>query len=381
MSYVELPITTDQQTLQDNAFDYVQGKVDGYRLDPAHPMTWLIEACGRMVAVALFQASLMPPENLRTLGQTVYGIPRGDGAPARASVTWTAVDTLGHDIPSGTAVLIDGVPFTTDEPAAIPAGSSSTTTTATALDVGTSANDLGQRAEAVDALAWVSQVAVVGSTGSGQDAETDEAYLDRLTTLLRLQGPRAITPADFEVFTLNTTEGARAGVSRAVVLDLLDATNPASPVANQEGHVTIAVEYGGLPVAQAVKDSIAADLDVKRVLNLVVHIVDPSYTNVTITYNVVAYDGFDKAALQVAIDAALASYFDGARWGNPPFGETARWVNTPVVRYLQVARVIENVEGVEHISSLTINGGTADVTLPGIAPLPRLQAITTHGVS
>jgi hypothetical protein len=40
------------------------------------------------------------------------------------------------------------------------------------------------------------------------------------------------------------------------------------------------------------------------------------------------------------------------------------------VRYLEVATVINNVDGVDHITDLTLNGGTADVPLDGVAPLP-----------
>lgn len=388
MSYVELPITTDQAALQDDAHEFIQGKVPGYVLDPAHPTTWLIEAAGRMVAVALFQASLMPSANLRTLGETVYGIPRGDGTPATAVTTWTARDTDGHEIPAGTAVLIDGVPFTVDLTVTIPAGSSSTGTgevSVTAIDVGTANNGLGATVESVDALVWLDTIALVGSTANGTDAQTDEGYQDFVTALLRLQAPRAITAFDFEVFTVYTLNGPRDGVARATVLDNYNADTSTSGVG---GHITIVpIDSVGANCTTAVKNAIAADLGAKRVANLVVHVIDPTRTNVTVGYTVTAYDGFDKTALKAQIDEALASYFDPAQWGVPPFGEAllpfrtaSRWINATTVRYLQVAKVIENVEGVAYIESLTVNGGTADVTMSGVAPLPALQPITTHTV-
>lgn len=382
MNYVELPVVTDQETLQDDAFTYVQSQVPGYQADPAHPMTWLIEACGRMAAVAAYQASLMPAANLRTLGQTVYGLPRSEGAQAVAVTTWTAVDTLGHTIPAGATILIDGVPFTVDSPVTIPAGSAATAVGAVsvrALDVGTAANGLGVTAQPVDALAWLSSIAVVGVTAGGADGEDDETYQNRLATLLQLQAPRAITARDFEVFSLSTPDGPRAGVARAVALDNYD---PANPLVTSEGYVAVAlVDPTGQPVTTAVKTEVAADLDAKRLLNLVVNLIDPTYTNVTIGYTVTAYDGFDKVALQASIDAALTDYLSPATWGQPPFGDLAQWVNAPTVRYLSVARVIGDVDGVEHIDSLTVNGGTADVTMTGAAPLPDLQPITTHTVN
>jgi hypothetical protein len=382
MNYVELPVVTDQQSLQDDAFAYVQSQVEGFQLDPAHPMTWLIEACGRMAAVAAYQASLMPAANLRTLGQTVYGLPRSEGEQALAVTTWTAVDTAGYTVPAGATLLIDGVPFTVDAAVTIPAGSSSTAAGEVhvrALDVGTAGNGLGVSAQSVDSLAWLSSIAVVGTTAGGADAEDDETYQNRLATLLQLQAPRAITARDFEVFSLNTTDGPRAGVARAVALDNYD---PANPGVTSEGFVAVALaDSAGLPVATAVKSDIAADLDAKRLLNLVVNLIDATYSNVTIGYVVTAYDGFDKVALQTAIDAAITSYFSPATWGQPPFGDVAQWINAPTIHYLTVARVIGDVDGVEHINSLTVNGGTADVTMTGAAPLPSLQPITTHTVN
>src|SRR4051812_32349355 len=125
MAFIDIPIVTDVESLQDDAFAYLQAKVTGWELQPAHPMTWLVEAIARMAAESAFQASFMPSANLRTLGSTVYGISRNDGIPAVAATTWTASDVGGHIIPAGTAIAIDGVGFTTDAEVTIPVGSAS----------------------------------------------------------------------------------------------------------------------------------------------------------------------------------------------------------------------------------------------------------------
>lgn len=551
-SYVELPITTDLQTLQDEAVAFVQSKVPGYTLDPAHPMTWLLEACARMVSVSLWQASLMPSANLRVLGETVYGMSSGNGSNAIAATTWTASDALGHTIVAGTQLLIDDIPFITDATVVIAPGASTTSVggvLVTAEDVGVAGNGLGVSADPVDSLSWVSGITVVGTSSGGADSESDEDFQDRLTSLLRMQSPRAITALDFEVNAVYTSNGPRPGIARAAVIDNYDPTTNlltanqasvetdttgwaagtscsiarttsqssdgaaslqvtrnsttgtsyaetgqvviiagetyyvsaevraattvrvaqvqlnwydnvgafiststptvtptdsaaawtsasitaqapsnaykvvvvvlwssavatevhyvdkvqlklstvattwtaggSSPL-NAQGHITVApIDDAGANVAPVLRTAMEADLNIKRIANLLVHVINPVRTPITVAYSVVAYSGFDKTALQTSIDAALTEYFSPAQWGTPPylsenllpFSTANKWINSDIVYYLQVARIIENVEGVRSITTLTTNAGTANITMPGPAPLPLLQAIVTHTVS
>jgi hypothetical protein len=60
----------------------------------------------------------------------------------------------------------------------------------------------------------------------------------------------------------------------------------------------------------------------------------------------------------------------------PPYGDQAAWINDTKVRYLEVAQVINDQEGVNYIINLTVNGGTVDVALTGTAPLAKPGVIT-----
>ena len=60
------------------------------------------------------------------------------------------------------------------------------------------------------------------------------------------------------------------------------------------------------------------------------------------------------------------------------------WNSQLAVRYLELATVVNNVLGVDYITSLqfALNGtalGTADVTLTGVAGLTRPNTITAIG--
>lgn len=52
-----------------------------------------------------------------------------------------------------------------------------------------------------------------------------------------------------------------------------------------------------------------------------------------------------------------------------------------MVRYLEVAEVLNRVDGVDYISTLTVNGGTANITLTGVAPLTLAGTVTGTATS
>lgn len=213
--FIDVPITVDTESLQNDAVAYIQDKVDGYTLNPAHPMTWLIEAIGRNAAEVAAIVAQMPAAAFRYLGSTVYGIPPNNGTPAIAVVTFTASDTDGHTIPAGTQITIDDRAFATDDVATIDPGSSSVTDVAvTALLDGTDGNGLGADAEPVDAFPWLDSITVVGTTAGGTDIESDDDYQTRLAQELSLQAPRPITLSDFAKFAKKID-----GVDRAYAYD------------------------------------------------------------------------------------------------------------------------------------------------------------------
>jgi hypothetical protein len=97
---------------------------------------------------------------------------------------------------------------------------------------------------------------------------------------------------------------------------------------------------------------------------------------VAVATEVTAWPGWDTAAVDAATVAAIADHLNPATYGQPPLGEEREWVNDPVVRYLEVAEAINRTPGVHYITALTLNGGTADVALPGRVALPEPGAIT-----
>ena len=369
MPFATIPFTTDEATLAENAIEYVESKAGGYVLAEGDPIRWMLEAAARMAAEDMYAASAMPTAAVRKLGQSLYKIDPGLGAPATGSTTWTLSDTLGFTITAGTAIVSGDLAFTVDADVVVPAGSSSTAAGAvsvTASDSGSDYNGVSGPADPVNALARVSSVAFVGSTANGVDTESDDEYLARLGDELALQAPRPILPRDFEVFAARNPE-----VDRVVALDGFVGTSGTSYTLNNERAIGIcAIKVNGQPISTAAKTAIAADLDARREINFVINMLDPTYTTITVNVTVKAKAGVLPATAQADVLTALNTYLNPGNWGK--FGDANRptWVNQTVVRFYELIEVVNQPDSVDYVVSLSVNGGTADITMTGAAPLP-----------
>jgi uncharacterized phage protein gp47/JayE len=244
-----------------------------------------------------------------------------------------------------------------------------------ASDPGADGNAIGtagSNIQLIDPLAFVTTVRLEAVTSGGQDAESDDAYLNRLSAQLQLLAPRPILPEDFAIFARNIP-----GVWRATAIDLYDPGPPI--VTNAPLTVSVAVmDENGQPCSASVKAAVDADLQARREVNFNVHVIDPTYTTVLVTTTVQALSGWDAPTLQTSIVTALQNYLSPVSWGQSDSDPQA-WINTPTVRYLEVSQVINSVPGVNYVVSLTIGAptmGTADLTMAGVAPLPEAGTMT-----
>ena len=113
--------------------------------------------------------------------------------------------------------------------------------------------------------------------------------------------------------------------------------------------------------------------------------IDPTFNEIDVTFEVACYTGYDPDTVVTNATAAAAAFLSPANWGNPgTAGGGASWLDTPTVRYTDLATVIRNTPGVSGIVTLGLcaHGGspsTSDVTLTGPAALTTAGTITgTH---
>lgn len=374
-AYISYPIETDPQVLAQQAFDYLAEQMPGWVPTPGNLESWMIESAARMVAEAQAVASDVPRAILRYVGANLYNLPPVDAAAASTTSTWTMVDNAGYTIPEGTLVGLRAagdvlVGFATSTTVTVPPGSTATAAGEVglvAVEPGAQGTGLSGTPELIDALAFVVSVALVGATTGGADAESDDDYLGRLSRELELMTPTPILPDEFAVLARRIP-----GVERAVALDGYE---PVGPSTGNERMITVLpIDALGEPVSGGTKTAIAALLESMREVNFVVHVADPAYVEIDVAYTAVCFAAFDPADVEARIDAALEALLSPGNWGRPDFGDVAgpAWINEPVVRFLEVASLIDRVEGVRYVATLTVEGATADVTLSAAAVgLPR----------
>lgn len=138
----------------------------------------------------------------------------------------------------------------------------------------------------------------------------------------------------------------------------------------QERMVTVVpVDDDGDALSPEAMSAISTYLEGLREQNFVVNVAPPTYAAISVEASVVAIYGADPDSVQSLVESALQSYLDQANWAGGT--ETpAVWLNDQTVYYLSVANVINSVTGVHHVPSLTLNGSSADVVMPGYASLP-----------
>lgn len=380
MTFINLDIETDPEQLKQDVIELLQDRFPGW--EPALPNleTWLIEGLAEMTSDLMDLAVAVPEEIMKEYGRTIVSIPPIEAAPATVTSTWTAVDNAGYTIPAGTQVLIEETgnvkhAFEVVEETDIDPGDTTASVLIEAVEYGEQANGLTADPELLDALAFIAGITTADETSGGTDEEDNDVYLDRLAEELTLLAPRPILPGDFEVLARRHTAVWRATA--------LDGYEPVGPSSGNDRTISVAVvQEDGTTLSSGEKDEVDALLQAEREVNFDIYVIDPTFTAIDVDYEVTAHSGFSAADVETDVTAALEDYLSPANWGKSPFqddadsGQDRSWLNITVVRYLEVAEVINRVAGVHYIDDLSVEGGTADVNLTGAAPLTQAGTIT-----
>ena len=373
-SYITPEISVEPSELAQQAYDELETQIPGWEPTAGDLVAIVIEALSRIIAERMEVDALVPDAIFRTFGATLASLPPIDAEQATGDSTWTVINDDGYTIPEGTQVTIaatgdDLIGFEVAADVTIAPGDTATATgevQLVAIDAGVEGNDLTADPELVDTIEYVTAIELDGTTSGGVDAEEDSTYLDRLSLRLELLADTPILPRDFAIIAED-----HPSVDRAVAID---GYNPVGGTFNNERMVhVVVVDEDGAALGSGVKNEVDADLEARREVNFLVTVGDPTSNAIDVTVAGVALPGFDVTAVEAAVEGALADYLDPANWGRVTEGDpgtgSGDWLNVDKVRYLEVAEVVNRVEGFHYITSLSVEGGTADVTLTGVAPL------------
>jgi hypothetical protein len=377
VSWAGLPLETDPDAVTKRLltalFQRLNPESDAAGWVPREgaPEVAIVEEIGRELAATNVRTREAADVAAAGFGVSVYGFAPITSAPATLP-TRLALTVPGGTVPGGLTVVgrtQDGidVAFRLRETVTAEAAAS----TLDVLLVATSAGAVGNGVPAgpvaiITTTAAVDTATATGPSTDGVDAETRDAYLGRLVDFIAVLRPGGVRASDLTVLARSVP-----GVARALAIDLYDAD---TGQANVERTVSVyPVDEDGQPVGPATAAALRDRLEEVREVNFRLRLGTPTYTAVHVTVTAVAEEGASPAAVAAAVKAAVLAFLDPASWGASSTDPGA-WTATSLVRYLPLTRAAGSVPGLFYLTAVTINGGTVDVPLPGVAALPATPA-------
>lgn len=379
--YIGVSIEDDPDVLTTEILQALVDAHPGFVAREAHLEVTLLEVVARVVSETRYLFNLIPDTIFQYFGESLLGLAPVSGAPPVAFTDWVMLDSAGYTIPAGTHVAyqVTGdtlrVFATTEERTVDPGFTTAFNVPIQAIAEGTVNNGLAAgELQLVDSLAYVSSVTATTATSGGADAETSAEYLSRLSDEMQLLTPRFVLAKDAAILARRVP-----GVYRAVAIDNYD---PVTETFDNEKMITVSVVgEDGLALGDPVKAAVEAYLESLREVNFIVHVIDPSYTEINVNFVVVANEGYDLVDLESRATQAVASYLSPARWAGGDETPPTWKASHNVVRYLEVAEVLNRVAGVDYVQSLTLNGSPADVAMADVAALTSVGTINGSAIS
>lgn len=301
-----------------------------------------------MLAQTLMERAVPGPDGgdaLDAFAQT-FGIFRTDGIRAMMLVEFSGAN--GAVIPQGTwVVTLDGLRYATVTPVTILAGTAQVY--AQAEHPGTTYNVAsGAILRLQVAIPGVTGVLCLGATG-GTNVESDKAFYDRIMLMLS-------TPAN----------GGNANSYKQWALEC-DGIVYAVPVPLWSGPGTVLVIVAGdgkIPVTEPVRAAVAEHIESVRPVGADVTVMSVAVLEISVSAAVDLAEDANLADVTAALRAELETMFADVQIGTPE-----------PVRYNRVLAKLLETPGVVDYKSLTVNGGTDNVTLTQ-EQVPKLGTVT-----
>lgn len=380
--FVKLPVeSTPQQMLEEWAAE-MESLIEGWNPALAEYETINAQAIiYRLIYPLLTLAANVDAAIFNEWGRTIVNVVPQEATRATVDSTWTMVDAAGYTIKAGTQVDIartgdERIGFVVVSDVVVPPGETVTEpgqVDLEAVEPGLEGNGLEGEGILIDALFFVDSIAIVGTSSGASDAEDPLRYLGRLAETMQTFIEGVVRARDVEIVARNVP-----GIGRALALDNYNAETEED---EQEKTTTVAVtDDEGEPATAEAKGDLKAVLEEKREINYLFFVIDATYHLLDVEGVIVPMQGFDQAEVAANVAAAIAAAFSPARHGQQPPGDAASWVNSGTLRYQDLVTVVNNVQGMDHYTTLkwriaAAAFGTADIALSGAAPLPNPDSI------
>lgn len=352
----------------------LQSRVTDWSPEATNVEVMLMEALAVEVGELAFSINRIP-RNLIYVLLSLYGVVRDPGASPAVELTFTMQDDAGYVVPAGTEIAIplgtsdyiattEYMTFYTATDLYVTAPNTTGTVIAHAREYTNIANgiDAGTEVEIVAAIDGVESVVTSTEISGGALPETDEEFASRGAQRLQRLVDTLVIPDHFTQAALEDPS-----VIRATTIDNWDASGPGDP-GDDPGCVTVIVYGDGAALSTEAKATLAESLAARAAANLTVTVTDPTLVEIDVTTEIVPSGGYASVAVIEAVTARLTEYLSVTNWA---------WDAT--VRYNELISVIDQVEGVDYVTTLTTPA--ADVTLTEVGSLvsPGTFAVSVKG--
>lgn len=301
------------------------------------------------------------PDKMYLAFLKMLGFKLAEGKPAKVNLEFTlsAPQTFDITIPAGTAVSTrqtetrPAVTFVTDEVLVIPAGQTKGTVSATCTQVG-EVGRVGANTLVIlnESIPYIRSVTNPQPAIGGVEPESLESLKARAPVEIKIQD-RAVADEDHAVLAKRATEN----VGRAWTLSLYD---PARPNEEAEGHTTVVIiPAGGGTASAELLNEVRSYLDARRLTSSRLHVISADLVEVAVQAIVVRKKSFTDEEVRTNVINALNDFLDEEKW------EAGRSVYV-----YEIASVIEQAIGVDHVEAITYPTSTimltkTQVTTPG----------------
>lgn len=344
----------DPQTIIDDALDYVQTLLPGYRPVNGSLDVVLLEAMALAVADAIYAANRVPGAVLAGL-LSLNGIPRNAGQYTAGTIVVTLDGNRDVTVTAGHRFAVNGVEYRAVSDVTITAAST-ITVPVLAADVGTEGNATPPNTEAdlLDPIPWAVAAATTGVFAGGSDLEDDSALLTRAAARLPLTNSSLVLPSSFASWVALEMPD----VARATAVDLFDGTgSPGSDL----GHITVFVHGYGASLSAGRLAEIESVLDARASSHLTVHVLPAVIVTIPVQLSVRLQPGVHAEGVLDAIEVAVADAVSPLQW---------TWSDE--VTPQEIAAIVARVPGVDYVIDVT--SPAAPVTLPP-GGLPKASSV------
>lgn len=175
------------------------------------------------------------------------------------------------------------------------------------------------------------------------------------------------------VASANTLSGGGGSASLAFATTV---GGVAPNTAAERGVVVTAIDSSGLALSPTKKAELDTYLQGLREQSFIVNVIDPAYTTVDVTAACIKHPNADAADVDSRATSAVQDFLNSAQWGIPYWPPDARgWDVKTALRAQDFYTVLNNVDGLDYVSSLSFSNGAgatqdaSDKTLLGTFPL------------